>query len=383
MPLDQVTHSVALAALALGLRCPAGLYQGVLVGAQHLARFSAINVAMSLLAQGGAVLTLVWLSTDIRLYFAWQVGASLISVLWLRHEAWRSLGRRAGPSPDFKALAQLRRYSAAIAAVNVIGLCLTQLDKVLLSRMLSLTEYGQYTLATVAAGGLYVLISPVFNVVYPRFSTLAAQGRMVDLQRQYRLVSQLVAAAMFPLAMLLIVFGDGILALWTGNPGLATAVAPVLGLLSAGIGLHSVMMVVYALQLAMGASQLALKISLTLLLVQGPVIWLLTTTWGVIGAAAAWLVLHVLYLAIGAISTHRRFMPDITWAWLLQDVGAPLLLSSCAGLAGWYAAHDLPRQGPVVVLGGCALTVFVALAIIAASAQLRGLARSVWQRRVA
>jgi len=43
---------------------------------------------------------------------------------------------------------------------------LMQLDKVLLSKILSLEDFGRYALAGVVASVLYVLLTPTFNVIY-------------------------------------------------------------------------------------------------------------------------------------------------------------------------------------------------------------------------
>mgnify|MGYP001572637190 FL=1 len=52
---------------------------------------------------------------------------------------------------------------------------LTQLDKVILSKMLTLKTFGYYILAGVVGNGLSgVLITPMFNTIFPRFSALVA-----------------------------------------------------------------------------------------------------------------------------------------------------------------------------------------------------------------
>jgi O-antigen/teichoic acid export membrane protein len=383
LPVQHVTFAMILAALALSLRCTTGLYQSVLIGAQRITTYSRINIVMTVLAQGGGVAVLACVSADLRLLFAWQACTSLGLALWLRRAAWRSIGTRVGSSPDFRALMPLWQYSAAVAGVNVIGLCLMQLDKVLLSKMLPLAQYGRYMLATVVTTSLYLLIIPVFNAIYPRFSALVSRGPMVELRRLYRLMSHLVATVTFPLAMFLVVFGDGIVSLWTGNAELAADVAPVIGLLAAGTGLHTVMIVVFALQLAMGASRLSLRISIGLLVVEGPLIWLLTTSYGVIGAAAAWLLLHVLYLVFGAWVTHRALLPDLVWRWLLQDVGGPFLITMLAGLAGWRTFGLVTHQEPLAVLCGATLAALTCALIIATSPRLRVLVGSLLQRQPA
>ena len=56
----------------------------------------------------------------------------------------------------------------------ISGIVFVQLDKVLLSKILPLKAFGQYALAGVVASALYILLSPTFNVIYPRLSALVA-----------------------------------------------------------------------------------------------------------------------------------------------------------------------------------------------------------------
>lgn len=56
--------------------------------------------------------------------------------------------------------------------VTLLAILLTQIDKVLLSRLLTLEAFGFYTLAASVAGVLYVVTSPVTNAFYPRMVEL-------------------------------------------------------------------------------------------------------------------------------------------------------------------------------------------------------------------
>ena len=62
-----------------------------------------------------------------------------------------------------------REYSA-------LGLLLVLTDKIVLSRLLTLEEFGYYTLAGVVAASLYLLINPVYNAVFPRLTQLVTLG---------------------------------------------------------------------------------------------------------------------------------------------------------------------------------------------------------------
>jgi O-antigen/teichoic acid export membrane protein len=116
----------------------------------------------------------------------------------------------------------------------------------------------------------------------------------------------------------------------------------VLATLAAGSALHGVMYVAYALTLARGATGIALRINVMLLLMLLPLIAVLAARYGTEGAALAWLLMHSAYLLFGGWLTHRALIPSLAVPWLAEDV-VPVALLACV-LA---AAGKLVLAGPL------------------------------------
>jgi len=307
----EVVTALSVMAFLLGVRWLIGMYQGILIGTERIVYGSAINMMMHLVSHGGAVAVLAWGQPSVLMFFAWQAFAGVFYLLWMRSAAWHSLGRRGGLKPDFKSFRQVLPFSLALLAVNAVGLVLTQVDKLFLSKLLPLQLFGYYALASLVASGLYAAATPVFNTVYPRFTALAAARAQQDLENLYRLVSHLLACLLCPLALLLVFSGRGLIQLWTGDAMLAASVAPIIALLSVGTALHSLMYAPHALTLSLGAARLAVFINLSLLLAAGPLIYFSSINYGALGAATAWLGLQIANLIFGSVLTHRTLMPKL------------------------------------------------------------------------
>ena len=232
------------------------------------------------------------------------------------------------------ALKNIWRFSAGISGIAVTAVLLTQVDKVILSGFLSLSDFGEYTLATVVVSAIYLVVNPVFNVIYPRFTVLVASANERQLSALYRSGTRLFATALFPVCMTMAVFAKEIVLVWTGNQLLADHVASIISLLAVGAALHSVMHFQYALQLAYGLTRMALTINIVLVIVAVPLMSVLAWRYGTIGGAAASLLLFLSYLLLGTWMTHRTLLKNIRLAWLLVDVGVPLSISICIGVVG-------------------------------------------------
>lgn len=367
--LQARTHAVMLMGMTIACRWPIALYQGALIGAQRLAAASAVQVVMVTIGHVGAVLLLALWSPTVHAFFVWHAGTALAQAFVLRQAAWRTLGGHGGERFDWLALRRIWRFSAGMSGTAVAAALLTQIDKVLLSRLLSLEDFGRYALAGVVASGLYVVITPVFNAIYPRFSALVGTGDTQALTALYRTGTRLLCSVLFPLGFALAFFAQDVLAVWTGNEALAQRAGPLVALLVMGTALNGAMHFPFALQLAHGQVRLPLLIAAGLAVAMVPLTLLLTARYGATGGAAAWLIVNGAYLFVGAWVTHRYLLVGLAPRWLLADVGLPVAVSFTVMATGAWLSNraSLAHAGHAatllyaVALGFAAMTITLTL----------------------
>jgi O-antigen/teichoic acid export membrane protein len=371
LTMQTITHAVMLIGVVVACRWPIGLYQGALIGSHRLTVSSGINMVMVTIGNIGAVAILAFVSPTIEAFFIWQACVGLVYAVTMRFATWRVIGKIERNRFDIEKLKSVWRFTVGMSGIGVTALIFTQMDKVILSKMLGLEEFGHYMLATVVVNSLYVLITPVYNVVFPRFSALVAAGDTEKLTDLYRMGTRLLVSAIFPIAMVLAVFGYELVLLWTGNPAIASSVAPVVALLAIGSALHGPMYFSYALQLAYGMTRLPLTINIILMMAFLPLIIYFALTYGALGGALAWLVLHVMYILLGTWLTHRRLLKGVGAGWLLQDIGIPLMLTLLIGVLGHFAVHGNEYPTLVKLVCGSLLALVAMVLSVATSKRLR------------
>lgn len=327
IPLPSIDRALVLMGLVVACRWPIGLYQGALNGAQRITLSSAISIAMISLGNLGAVVILAFISPTIEAFFIWQAAVGLVYALIMRWAAWRVIACTEIVKFETSELKRIWRFSAGATGLAISASILMQVDKVLLSKVLSLADFGKYALAGVITSGLYVLLAPVFNAIYPRFSALVVAKDTPTLINLYRMGTRCLASVLFPAATIAGVFSEDLVYLWTGNKDIALGVAPILALLLMGTAINGVMIFPYALQLAYGALRLPLLICLVLIVGTVPTTIFLATEYGAIGGASAWVLMNSIYLLMGSWLTHRQLLKDIGFKWLLWDAGFPLICS--------------------------------------------------------
>lgn len=379
LPRDTIVGAVALIGANVALRFPTSLYAGVLVGAHRLAEMSLITAVASTISAVGAVLILMFVSPTIEAFFVWQLANAALLVAVMRWAAWRSVGSAVPARIDLAALRLIWRFSAGMGVVTLLGMLLAQLDKLVLSRVVSLEELGNYTLAGFATRLLAMMVAPVFNTVYPRLTALLAAGDIASVVAVYTMGTRLLLAVMMPFSAFVAVFTVEIFTLWTGKAGVSLAIRPVVQLLLLGSALNSAMMFPYAIQLASGQSRLPALITVVLVAGFVPLLLWLVPLGGILGGAAAWAALNIAYVPLGTWLTHRLILPGIGRRWMLTDVGIPtifaLVITGGGGLLIERSA--LPVVARLALGAGLAATAFAA--IIAVTPTLLSSVRG-WRR---
>ena len=206
-----------------------------------------------------------------------------------------------------------------------MSLLLTQVDKVLLSKLLSLEHFGFYTLAAAVASAVFVVVTPITQAFYPRLCQCLAEDDTHQLSKTYHTAAQLVSIIAGSIGAVIIVYSKQILLVWTHDPALAAATAPLLSILALGNLLNSFMLVPYQAQLAYGWTKLTLGINVIMVMLLVPAILWTVPTHGAVAAACVWALLNAIYILFGAHLMYRKILTKEKMLWYVYDVALPLL----------------------------------------------------------
>jgi O-antigen/teichoic acid export membrane protein len=220
----------------------------------------------------------------------------------------------------------LWRFALTVSANAIVGISLTQLDKLILSKLLALDQFGYYMLAALVASFLWSIILPINTALFPRFVQLYEQRDDAGLAAFYHRACQLMAVALFPVAMILMLFPHELLLLWTRDEGIARNASLLVTLLAFGTLVNGVTSVAGYLQSATGWPGLVLHTNAALAVVLVPALLVAVPRFGPAGAAAVWIAINCVYLLVTVPIMHRRLLRGELARWY----GADLLLPAVA-----------------------------------------------------
>lgn len=324
LPTEVVANALVIMAFVVGMRLCEGIYRGSLYGLEQQVWYNAIYSLLTALRYGGALVILRWVSASIEAFFLWQAAISLLTVIVFSVRVHRTLPKAFSRVRfSYEALIRVWKFAGGMMSIAFLTMLLLQMDKVLLSRLLPLDEFGYYALAATAASVIYMIIVPVTQAVYPRIVNLSTREDPSELIAIYHQVSQLVIVLIAPASMLLYFFAGGVVFMWSGNPDLVQNTAPLLSILVVGSFLNSLSYLPYQMQIAHGWISLLIKTNTMIVLILIPLIFWIVPRYGTEGAAWIWVVLNAGYVLISTQYMHRRLLQNEKWSWYFVDVALP------------------------------------------------------------
>ena len=370
---DEVTRAIAAAGLAFSLQWPTNLYAAGLAGLQRQVILGWLTVGAGTLRALATLLALWLIAPTLEVFFLAQAGVNLLQTACIGAVLWIKLPSAAGRSSFRPALVRrVLGFAAGMTGISLTTVVLTQLDKAILSKTLPLQTFGYYAVASTLATGLYVVVTPLFTALFPRFSQLTARGDQAGIERLYNLSSQLMSVALLPLAAVIALFSPEVLRLWTGNPQIAANSHLLLSLLIVGNALNGLMNVPYALQLAHGWTRLAFYSNLVAILVCAPLIYFLSLRLGAIGGALVWALLTFTYTVTSLPLMHLRLLPGRLRHWYLVDFGCPAIAAFAVAALGRILVPE-PSAGVATAVLLVSVTAVAGLAAVFAAPDIRAL----------
>lgn len=284
------------AAVIFTAQFPGTLYRSFLAGAQEQVTLNVVAVTGLLLRHvGGVSLLLIW--PQLSTYLIWQAGIAILETAVRQHLAWKILGvRRGDVTWNSAALSSIWPAVAKMSGAVILGALTTQMDKIILSRMLPIEQFGYYAIASTISQGVLNLIYPLVQAISPRMMQLSLHP--VALRTLNIKLARSIAIMVIAGAVGFIVAGEWVLGFWLKNPKAVAVVHPLLSILLIGSALNAFYHVGYFNWLATGMVRRILLVNVASLVVCLAVTPPLVSIHGVIGATFGFIAMNAIGLAI-------------------------------------------------------------------------------------
>lgn len=388
LPLAQVQLALQLMAVGVAFRWMSGLYRGCISGSEQLVWLGGFNSFIATLRFVGVLPVLIWVGHSPAIFFTYQLLVAVVELIGLLAKSYglfpaAPTGQALGWSPAslWSPIRPVLKFSLTIAFTSSVWVVVTQTDKLVLSKLLPLAEYGYFTLAVLAASGVMMISGPISGALLPRMARLQAEGDEAGLIRLYRNATQIVAVIAIPACLVLAFFAEQVLWVWTGDAQAAAQAGPVLRLYALGNGFLAMTAFPYYLQFAKGDLKLHLIGNAFFVVLLLPSLIWATMRFGMTGAGWAWLASNVIYFLAWIPKVHRRFVKDLHAQWLRTDIGVIALMATF-GVVVMNGMVTWPQQRAWIGLTIFALSVTMVVIAAVGSSLIRQKFNQIWHDRL-
>lgn len=261
-------------------------------------------------------------------------------------------GLRTGYAPKAELIRPLLGFGGWMTAVNVINPLMVQMDRFLIAGLVSASAVAFYTTPFELITRAWFLSGSIVVVMFPAFAATYTVDRARTAAIFERCLKS-VLLILFPISLVGVALGHEILLYWVGAD-FASAGTRVMQWLALGVLLNGLAQVPSALIQAAGRPDLTFKLHMAELPPYLLAAWLLTSRYGIEGAAVAW-VTRI------AIDLYLYFMAA---GWVLQESSQAIrrawsgVIPAVAVLAVAAAPLSLSFRAIVLVAGCAAFTTF-------------------------
>lgn len=340
LPLFEVQLALKLMSVGVALRWLSGLYRGCISGSEQLVWLSGFNVIITTLRFVAVLPLIVWIDNSPYAFFVYQLVVSLIEVIGLMVKAYLLLPRwprqiekrKLGLSHIFDAVRSKIKYSLAIAFTSSLWVVATQVDKLMLSGLLPLNEYGYFMLAVTLAAGIMTLAAPLTGPLTIRMISLYSEEKIPNALKLYEHATSFVVAVVGPVAVVLSLYSKNILYIWTGDMGVALYGEYILGMYSIGFFFAALSAFPGYIQHALGDMRYHVKGTVILVLIIFPSMLFAVNNYQANGAATIWATVNFIFFVTWTKITHDKLVPLMHRNWLFNLIFKPVVMVSTAAL---------------------------------------------------
>jgi O-antigen/teichoic acid export membrane protein len=332
--LDQVIYSIEIMSVLISLKLISSMYKGVISGHEDQVWLNIHTILINTFKFLGGLLVIIYVSSDLSIYFEYQLIIGMFELVWIFLRAYKFVPRtNYWVRPTYNAIKNSIPFGLSILYTSALWVIFIQIDKLILSHILSLEKFGYYTLVVVIVNGIGVMISsPIGDAVKPRMVKLINENKVDEMIRLYRGSTKSTSILSFSICGIFATFPEQLIYAWSGNLTAAKWSSSILTWYIMGSAMLMLSYFQFFLQFAYGKLRHHVQGATFFGILQILVMSISAYEYGAIGASIAWFFIQFITLFFWSAYIHGKFLPGLHSKWILKDVLQVMIVNITAYL---------------------------------------------------
>jgi O-antigen/teichoic acid export membrane protein len=331
---DEVRLSIVLMGLTVVIRWISGYFKGIILGFEKLVWIGYFNILSNTL-RFGLIIPIVYLYPNIINFFAYQLLTSVVEILflYLKENDLRKTYKTVeinSYSVEKINLKKLLYFSSGIGLTSMLWVVISNADKILISKLVDLSQYGDFIAATALANGILILNTPISNIVLPRLTILHEEKKDFLYREMYKFSTQLLSIFSLSASVFISIYAKEILIIWL-NETVTDNMVGILRLYAVGNSITTLTAMAYYLQFSIGKLKYHIVGSIGFLVITTGLMYIFIKNFGIIGSGYAWVISNAIYFILWIPRVHKKYLNGIHLKWMYQDILKPLIFATLTG----------------------------------------------------
>jgi O-antigen/teichoic acid export membrane protein len=344
---EDLSIYISLMGIGVAFQLFTTLQNSGLMGLEKQVLSNGIQVSSSIFRSALVLIPLFFYPTLLT-FFIWQVSMNIIFFFITRYSLWKFIKTNMPYRFDKKVLKTVGRFAGGMMLMAIISSLNTQIDKLLISKILSLKEFGYYSLAAIFSQVPVLIVTPIAVAILPRMVKYSENTEKDELIKLFHVNTFVLSALATSGAMVLFLFTKDFLLIWTNDILIVNEIEAVTKVLLIGGLFLSFQYMPYHLAIAHGHTKTNVRLGVVSLICIIPALVYFVKQFGLIGATYTWLIINMVayfYLGYFIIS---RFLKNEFKRWLINGTLIPLLIATVIWIVGYFVTFDL-QKGYLVI----------------------------------
>jgi O-antigen/teichoic acid export membrane protein len=313
-----------------------------LMGLEKQVLANTIQVSGSIF-RSALVLIPLYYYPNLYLFFIWQLISNIFIFLITRYKLWGFIKTDTKYIFNKKILQQVGGFAGGMILMAIIASLNTQIDKILVSKLLTLKEFSYYSLAGIISQSPEILITPIAIAILPRMTKFASESNKIKLIKLFHQYSIIMSSITCAVTLVLILFTKDFVFIWTSNTDVSNSIQGITKILLIGSVFLAFQYMPYYLAISHGYTKSNVKLGLVCLIFIIPGLSYSIKNFGLEGAPWAWLIMNVFACFYLGYFIIKRFLYGEFLKWLIDGILIPLIISIIIGFLSYYLTLNLPK----------------------------------------
>ena len=327
---ERVSLFIKIIGFELGFQMLFRFYMGGVLGFEQQVKANIFQIGWGIFRNGLVVIAIYFIPT-LETFFIWQLLATIIFTLVMRLLLLNILNGNCNfwlkPILEKEVFVKIWRFAGGMLLISLVAALNTQMDKLIISKLLHIDTLGYYTLAVTLAMGILVLVGPISIAILPRFTALYSKGNNKEAVELFKNANLLVSIMVFSFMANMIFYGNELIWVWTGSMELAKNASIFVPVLSISFAMLALGTIPFNIAIANGYTKLNNILGIISLLITMPGYLIATQYYGALGAAYIYCVVQTTTTLIFIYMINKKFLNISMIDLLIKKLILPFIIS--------------------------------------------------------